>query len=264
MTIPCPRRSSPAFLVFAIFAAHLWPASTRAGHRSSEDPSQMPPRLATAVLAKQPRLALLHLRQGLSYPPHRVFIRIFKKERVLELWAADKKGPFRHVESYPVCAASGGLGPKRRAGDLQVPEGFYNVTVLNPWSAYHLSLGVNYPNRSDRILGRRGSLGGAIMIHGDCVSIGCVAITDSHIEEVYVTAMESLRRGQSKVPIHIFPTRLDRNGMAFLREQFAARPKLITFWEELEPGFGFFEKNRRVPVIRIDAKGHYRLGERHE
>ena len=146
------------------------------------------PRARKAFKQSEGTLKAAFKRRGLRYPPKRIFIRIFKKERVLELWSRGSDGRYAKVKDYPVCYASGRLGPKRRQGDRQVPEGIYHVNAINPWSSYHLALGVSYPNRADRKRGRKGKLGGAIMIHGDCVSIGCVAITDRLIEQVYVAA----------------------------------------------------------------------------
>ena len=233
------------------------------------------PRAKKALLQSESTLKAAFSKRGLRYPPSRIFIRIFKREKVLELWARGRGGRFARVKDYPVCYASGRLGPKRRQGDRQVPEGIYHVSVLNPWSAYHLSLGVSYPNRSDRILGaRRGKLGGAIMIHGDCVSIGCVAITDRLIEEVYVAAARATSRGQHRIPIHIFPTRLDRGGQSWLRRhptglaslkprpsqsrrQERRRARLLSFWTNLQPIYQYFETHRKVPKVRIDGRGRY-------
>lgn len=215
------------------------------------------PRVRAAVRSRGPKLAELFRERGVPYPASRVLIRIFKKQRVLELWAAGRKGRFVKVRDYAVCAASGRLGPKRRQGDLQVPEGVYHISVFNPWSAYHLSLGINYPNRSDRILGRRGSLGSAIMIHGDCVSIGCVAITDKRMEELYLVAAGAYARGQRRIPVHIFPTRLDRAGMAWLAREHALQPRLLAFWGALQPVYRYFERHRTLPRVRVTRRGRY-------
>lgn len=221
-----------------------------------------PPRVARAIKAKRARLVQLFRKAGLSYPAHQVFIRIFKEERSLELWARKRRGVFRSVTRYPICAASGQPGPKRRQGDLQVPEGFYHVRVFNPHSAFHLSMGINYPNRSDHRLGRRGNLGGAIMIHGDCVSIGCVAITDDRIEEVYVASYDAWRRGKRRVVVHIFPTHLDAKGMARLEKRHASRPDLVRFWRRLRPGYAHFQEHHTLPRVRVDRAGHYRVTSR--
>jgi murein L,D-transpeptidase YafK len=216
-------------------------------------------RVARALREKRPLLVKLFRRAGVTYPARRVLIRVFKRERSLELWAEAKGGTFRKIKAYPVCAASGGLGPKRRQGDLQVPEGYYHIRVFNPWSAYHLSMGINYPNASDRVLGHRADLGGAIMIHGNCVSIGCVAIEDGPASEVYLAATEAWARGRKRIPVHIFPTRLDEEGMSYLRRHYRARPALIAFWELLLPGYRHFEEHHTLPRVKVDHRGRYQV-----
>jgi len=215
-------------------------------------------RVKGAYKTKRALLKAAYAKQGLTYPAQRTFIRILKKERVLELWAAASKGPYKQIKSYPICAASGVPGPKRQQGDAQVPEGFYHIRVFNPWSSYHLSMGINYPNRADRILGVKGRLGSAIMLHGACASIGCVAITDDKIEEVYLAAAETYaRRGRKPVHVHIFPTRLDAAGMAYLHKRFAKRPGLLSFWNNLRPGFEHFDRHHTLPRIKVDRRGKY-------
>jgi murein L,D-transpeptidase YafK len=216
-------------------------------------------RARAATARKASVLAALFRARGVAYPPREVFLRVFKREATVELWARGRgAAEFRMVKAYPVCAASGDLGPKRRSGDAQVPEGFYFIDRFNPWSGYHLSLGIDYPNASDRMLGARGSLGGDIFIHGSCASIGCVSITDDLIEEVYVAASAARARGQ-RIPVHIFPTRLDAAGMAWLAKRYAGRPQLLRFWANLKPGFDAFEQRRVPPRVRVDARGAYRL-----
>ena len=183
---------------------------------------------------------------GLSYPVGEVYLRAFKKERVLELWAGDGGKPLKLVKSYPFCAASGELGPKRKEGDLQVPEGFYELQSYNPQSSYHLSLQVSYPNASDRVLSDHKTPGGAIYIHGSCASIGCIAIEDGPIEEVYLFALDAKLR---HVPIHIFPSKLDAQALKEVEGQPNER-----FWNQLAPGYAQFEANRRPPLVKVDAK----------
>lgn len=184
-----------------------------------------------------------------------IFIRGFKKEGDLEVWAKHSAGDYRLLKTYDFCALSGELGPKRKQGDLQVPEGFYTINVFNPYSNYHLSLGVSYPNQSDRIIGGKGDLGGAIMIHGNCVTIGCIPITDEKIKELYVLAVESKANGH-EIPVHLFPARLSDEGMKALESDFTDQ-KLIDFWKNLQPGYKYFEEKKKLPKITIARDGKY-------
>jgi hypothetical protein len=150
-------------------------------------------------------------RAGVEYPPSRLVIAALKEEKKLELYVSGREGGLRPLRSYPVLAASGNLGPKLKQGDYQVPEGIYKLDSLNPNSRFHLSMRVNYPNAHDHRRAReagRSNLGGDIMIHGSFVSIGCIAIGDPAIEEVFVLVAET---GLRNVEVVIAP--LDfRNG----------------------------------------------------
>jgi len=197
-------------------------------------------RVREAAKQKASHLKQLFADQGLPYPPGQIFIRIFKQEQIVELWGLSKKdAKFHLVTSYPICAPSGILGPKRRQGDLQVPEGFYHIDRFNPFSNFHLSLGLNYPNASDRVLGVKGNLGGDVFIHGACVTIGCVPITDDEIKELYLAAVEARSNGQRNIPVHIFPARLDDRGLERLQKIFSERADLLSFWENLKPGYDY-------------------------
>jgi len=193
----------------------------------------------------------------IDYPAQEIFLRVFKAERQLELWARGKNLTFTLVKTYPICALSGTLGPKRQSGDLQVPEGFYRIESLNPASRFHLSLKVNYPNESDRILGTKGRLGGDIFIHGDCVTIGCIPIEDGPIEEVYLAALDARSAGQKAIAVHIFPRRMSLAGMSQLDKDAGNNGSLKEFWKSLEPGYRLFEVSRRIPKILVDSKGKY-------
>jgi murein L,D-transpeptidase YafK len=148
------------------------------------------------------------------------------------------------------------LGPKRCQGDYQVPEGFYKVNVFNPYSNFHLSLGVSYPNASDKIFACKRDPGGAIMIHGNCVTIGCIPITDDKICELYVLCVEAKNSGQKEIPIHLFPARLTTANL--LRIKSAQENTTIrVFWDNLQTGYNWFETNRKLPKVTVDAKGKY-------
>lgn len=183
-----------------------------------------------------------------------LFMRVFKEDKIVEVWLKSSgEKEFKLFKTYAICASSGELGPKRKQGDGQVPEGFYTVAVFNPYSSYHLSMGINYPNASDKIIGT-GNLGGDIMIHGSCVTIGCMPLTDNYIKEVYVLCVEARNNGQKAIPVHIFPTKMDEKGMIFLSE---TNPKQLDFWKNLQPGYNYFEQKKQLPKITVDKKGKY-------
>lgn len=216
-------------------------------------------RVRAAIAEKEPAIKRLFAQKRLSYPPKQIFIRVFKREQAVELWVSEADpDTFELLKEYKVCASSGTVGPKREQGDDQVPEGFYRIDRFNPLSNFHLSLGVNYPNQADKILGVKGRLGGDIFIHGNCVTIGCVPITDESIKELYVIAVEARSAGQTSIPIHIFPAKLHEKGLKRLEREFG-NPKLLEFWMSLKPGYDFFEKNRRLPIITIDRQGRYQV-----
>lgn len=184
--------------------------------------------------------------QGLDYGAP-VYLRIFKEEAVLELWV-QKDTRFELFDSFDICNYSGKLGPKLKEGDRQAPEGFYRVNraALNPNSSYHLSFNLGFPNAFDRAHGRTGSF---LMVHGDCVSIGCYAMTDAGIEEIYVLVEAALKAGQPYVPVHAFPFRMSP-------ERMAETPKNApnAFWSQLVPAYAAFEETRQLPKVRIEGK----------
>jgi murein L,D-transpeptidase YafK len=157
------------------------------------------------------------------------------------------------VKTYPICASSGEPGPKRREGDGQVPEGFYVISGFNPRSQFHLSLKVSYPNASDRILGRK-PLGGDVFVHGNCVTIGCMPITDPLIEELYVIAVASKDFGGGEIPLQSFPARLSEEVAPGL---IAAHPGQAAFWRNLKEGYDWFEREHVPPKVSVDGKGRY-------
>jgi murein L,D-transpeptidase YafK len=187
-----------------------------------------------------------------------LFLRAFKKEAILEVWIknrTDKK--FILLKKYPICSSSGRLGPKRKFGDLQVPEGFYQIDRFNPASNFHLSLGINYPNNSDKVLSSSKNLGGDIFIHGACVTVGCIPLTDDLIEELYLLSVDAKSNGQKTIPVHIFPSKLSIDNFNKIKGEYIKYPDLIRFWTNLKEGYDFFEQNQKLPKITIDKKGKY-------
>lgn len=196
--------------------------------------------------------------KGIPYPPQQVFLRAFKKDAQFEVWVHDSiKNKFVLAKEYRICAPSGDLGPKRQEGDLQVPEGFYVVDLFNPTSDYHLALRVSYPNASDSVFGNRKKLGGEIMIHGDCVTVGCIPLTDDCIKEVYWLCVLAHSNGQRDIPVHIFPTRLNETGMTYLKKAYESDNAKIRFWENLQEGYLIFEESYILPNIIVDGSGLY-------
>jgi len=190
---------------------------------------------------------------GVKHPPRELFLRGFKAERQLEAWARSDDGQFKLVATWPVLAASGGPGPKRRQGDQQVPEGCYRVVVFNPKSNFHLSLGLDYPNASDRVRSDKKKPGDHIYIHGNEVSIGCLALGDEAIEELYVLALDTRDK---PIAVHIFPARMTGPAWESLR---AEHPAHAPLWAELAPIHDAFERIRKVPAVRVETDGRYRL-----
>ena len=183
-----------------------------------------------------------------------VFLRIFKEEKILEIWIkkTGKTGEYGYYKSYEICNHSGGLGPKIREGDKQAPEGFYAVPkeMLHPRSKFHLALNIGFPNDYDAAHNRSGSF---LMIHGKCTSKGCFAMNDENIEEIYLLSEAALKKGQISVPVHIFPFRLEES-----RLQARKSHKWYPFWENLRDGYAYFEQHRRPPQITVDGK-QYRI-----
>lgn len=211
-------------LPFSVFTQDI-PASSR----SVEAINRVQPTL-------QKELENLNLRYGSP-----IYIRIFKEEKELEIWIEGEM-EFYLFRKYPICTyGSGSLGPKTKHKDGQAPEGFYYVIPhrLNPLSTFHLSFNLGFPNSYDRIHNRTGS---ALMVHGSCVSIGCFAMTDEGIEEIYALADAALRNGQPFFRVHVFPFRMTAENMNRY-----GKSKWYSFWENLKEGYDFFENNGRIP-----------------
>jgi murein L,D-transpeptidase YafK len=171
-----------------------------------------------------------------------VMIRIFKKESELEIWL-QKNGRFELFETYAICMWSGKLGPKRREGDLQAPEGFYRVDVnqLRLRGKNQRTFYLDYPNAFDQSLGRTGS---AIMVHGHCQSIGCFAMHDPAMEEIYVLVERALFQGQINIELHSFPFRMTEANLAA-----HAASDWQEYWRNLKVGYDLFEDTRVPPSV---------------
>ena len=177
-----------------------------------------------------------------------ILMRIFKAESELEIWKARDDGRFYHFKTYPICAYSGGLGPKLKQGDRQAPEGFYLISFdqMNPRSKYHLAFNMGFPNAFDRAHGRTGA---NLMVHGDCTSSGCYSMTDAVIEEIYILAREALSAGQGAFQVQAFPFRMTAANLnAHKNDQW------IDFWKNLKEGYDYFEISRLPPKVVVCEK----------
>src|SRR5216683_2153495 len=177
-----------------------------------------------------------------------MLVRLFKQEAELEVWKQDRSGRFALLKTYPICRWSGDLGPKVREGDRQAPEGFYSISPaqMNPQSAYYLSFNTGYPNAFDRALGRSGS---QLMVHGDCSSRGCYAMTDEQIAEIYSLGRESFFGGQRAFQLQAYPFKMTALNMARHRNN----PNM-PFWKMIKEGYDHFEVTRQEPKVEFCEK----------
>jgi len=201
-----------------------------------------------------PALAKRLAEQGLALGAP-VYIRVFKESSELELWVKRNGGDYGLFKIYPICSYSGTLGPKLKEGDRQSPEGFYSVSPgqMNPNSRYHLSFNIGFPNAFDRAHERTGSF---LMIHGNCVSIGCYAMTNEGIEEIYVLANEAFKNGHTSFDVHVFPFRMTAKNLArYSGSQWSG------FWRNLKQGHDAFELTGVPPLVGV-ADGAYSIAAR--
>ncbi|PSR05383.1 MAG: hypothetical protein BRD50_01180 [Bacteroidetes bacterium SW_11_45_7] len=189
---------------------------------SFKQEQQRYPRVREAYSSKERTVKKLLARRGINTFRIDLFIRLFKKERLVEVWAKkEETDTFTHIVDYPFCRTSGDLGPKRREGDLQIPEGFYRLSYFNPASNYYLSLKI--------------------------------------IKELYVFAVEAHSSGNARIPVHIFPGRLDEDHWQALKDEYSSDTSLINFWQNLRPGYLAFANNKQVSDINIDEDGDYNI-----
>lgn len=217
------------------------------------------PRPSEAFQRKADTLQKQFEAKKLIWPAKYIYIRSFKYDSQLEVWVKNEiVEPFKLFKTYKVCALAGSLGPKRMEGDYQVPEGFYYINEFNPRSNYYLSLGINYPNVSDKILSDSLRPGSEIFIHGSCVTVGCIPITDEQIDELYILAAYAKDQGQDFIPVHIFPIRFDKErSVKYLEGLTKDDAGLKKFASRMEDAFDYFEKYKQLPVVMIGTKGEY-------
>ena len=216
-------------------------------------------RVARAFANREDTLQKQFAAKKLIWPLKYMYIRSFKYNSELQVWVRNSlTDSFKLFKTYKVCALAGTMGPKRMEGDYQVPEGFYYINEFNANSMYHLSLGLNYPNPADKLLSDLVRPGGEIYIHGSCVTVGCIPVTDPQIEELYVLSSHARANGQDFIPVHIFPAKYhDPKSAEYLEKLFDADPELKSFETNIKRLYDFFEDNRRLPVVAVTPDGNY-------
>jgi len=216
------------------------------------------PRVRAAINEKESLLKQALLQKGINIKDLNICIVAFKEESALEVYFKKKTdNKYQFFASYEVCIQSGKLGPKRKQNDRQIPEGFYHIDRFNPSSSFYLSLGINYPNVSDKIKGHPTNPGGDIFIHGSCVSIGCLPITDEKIKELYVLAINARNNGQLKIPVYIFPFRMTEKNMGNYIQLNTGETELLNFWKNIKPGYEKFIQSNQELKISTDSNGNY-------
>jgi murein L,D-transpeptidase YafK len=217
------------------------------------------PRVASAIKQKEDTLKQQFILAGLQWPVKQMYIRSFKYDSQLEVWVrSNNNETFKLFKTYKVCAMAGSLGPKRMEGDYQVPEGFYYINEFNPKSSYHLSLGINYPNASDKVLSDISRPGGEIYIHGSCLTVGCIPIQNNQIEELYILAAYAKTQGQDFIPVHIFPIKFNnKKSFEYLAKTTKDDAELQKFAIRIKEVYDYFEEKKKLPLISVNKKGEY-------
>lgn len=216
-------------------------------------------RVRAAYAAKAPVVDALLARQGLARGRVNILLAVYKDESELEIWAkAPAARTYQHLTTLPICARSGYLGPKRALGDEQTPEGFYEIDRFHPESNFLLSLGLDYPNTADRRREPAGThFGGDIFLHGDCVTIGCVPLTDTGIQLLYVLAVEARAAGQVHLPVYCFPARLTADKLDELLIRYPDDSALAVFWQNIQRGYDAFASKHEELRVGVDTAGAY-------
>ncbi len=218
------------------------------------------PRVRQAYADKEKSVTEILKTAHLNKDSVHIYLRVFKYEKELELWGKNKNDKtFKLLKVYDICRTCGKLGPKRRQGDLQIPEGFYHIDAFNPASSYYLSMRVNYPNASDKKLGVQNQLGSNICIHGSCVTIGCIPITDDQIKELYIFCIEAKNNGQQNIPVTFFPARLSKNNLKKIKEKYFFDEDKMNLWTDLQKAWLLFNKTKQLPHIKFLEDGRHSI-----
>jgi murein L,D-transpeptidase YafK len=243
------------------FAVLLVSLSTSVAQSTFIEQQMSFPKVKNAYNLHKDSLEKQYHRLQLDWPPKEIYIRSFKYDSQLEVWGRNKSSEsFQLFKTYKICALSGTIGPKRMDGDFQVPEGFYFINDFRPKSNFHMALGINYPNESDRMLSDSIKPGSDILIHGSCVTQGCIPIQNEQIEELYLIAAYAHASGQAFIPVHIFPIRFNNEkDVQFLNKSSKDEFEYQKFISKMLFVFNYFEQNKKLPIISILPNGDYEI-----
>ncbi len=229
-------------------------------HNEEHDNIKIPPETSRDNAARMLTLPQINSdleTKDISWEQLEIYIQAFKHEQELEVWVKNKlDNKYQLLYSYPFCANSGKLGPKRMEGDRQIPEGIYHIAIFNPVSQFHLSLGINYPNKSDLKFSHPQKPGSDIYIHGGCMTIGCIPLTDKKINVLYTLSQQAHRLGQQQIPVHIFPYRMKQH---LHKKMIAQYPEHLSFWHSLQPIYLQFQQQKALTNYKILNDGYYHL-----
>ena len=197
-------------------------------------------------------------RKEINPQNYELFIIVYKLEQLVEVWVRNtgSNAEYTKLTQYAFCKISGVLGPKRKENDFQIPEGIYHIDRFNPKSQYHVSLGVNYPNAADLILSDKKKPGKDIFLHGGCVTVGCVPITDRYISELYLIAKGASNQKDGKIPVYMFPYKMDEEK----HERFTTKHTMhADFWTNLKPVYEKIVETNMPVSFEVNEEGKYIL-----
>ncbi|MBK7763340.1 MAG: L,D-transpeptidase family protein [Bacteroidetes bacterium] len=216
-------------------------------------------RVKIATAKTESGIRKLFTDKQIKYPCPNLLFRVFKSTNEFEMWARNSiQDTFVLIKNYKICALSGILGPKRWEGDKQVPEGFYFIEEYNPKSNYYLGMLLNYPNYSDQACAvDKEHPGGDIYIHGKCMTVGCLPMTDEWIEEIYALCVSARVNGALNIPVHIFPLRFTQKGIDFLGREYKNEETKHRFWVNIKRAYDYFEATHKTLPVMYDEKGDY-------
>lgn len=213
------------------------------------------PNVKTAYVNKGKILEDEFAKQNVYTLGNYIYIRVFKREKIAELWYRPlAASQYRLFKTYPLCSNSGDVGPKQTVADQKIPEGLYEINRFAPEDAYLMTLGINYPNKVDQY---RGSQAANIELRGGCHSAGSMPFTDDLIEEIYILAVEAYSVGQARIPVHIFPIKMDGAQFNALSNSYADDANRVRFWNNIKTGYDYFNLTKRLPNIEIGTSGVY-------